>query len=86
MVVIRRASAVPSSDVMMASATCGRNMSPYWVLDNPYSLLAVKMVLAAGNVTSTMPCTSPAALTTVRSVFDAINRPSPQGWGRPWPR
>jgi hypothetical protein len=56
----------------MASATWGRNMSPYWVLDSPYSLLSVKMVLAAGNVTKTMPCTSPAALMIVRSVFEAI--------------
>jgi hypothetical protein len=30
------------------------------------------MVLAAGNVTMTMPCTSPAALTAIRSVFEAI--------------
>src|SRR5215831_10172807 len=59
----------------MASATCGRNMSPYWELDSPYWLLLVKMVLAAGNVTRTMPCTSPAALTTVRSVFEAIRYP-----------
>jgi hypothetical protein len=44
----RRASPAPSSEVAMASATCGRNMSPYWVLDSPYSLLLVKMVLAAG--------------------------------------
>ena len=69
---IRRASPAPSSDVAMASATCGRNMAPYWVLDSPYSLLSVKMVLAAGNVTRTMPCTSPAALMIVRSVFEAI--------------
>ena len=59
----------------MASATCGRNMSPYGELDSPYWLLLVKMVLAAGNVTRTMPCTSPAALTTVRSVFEAIRYP-----------
>jgi len=76
LVVIRRASPAPSSDVVMARATCGRNMSPYWVLDSPYSLVEVKMVLAAGNVTRTMPCTSPAALTTVRSVFEAISAPS----------
>jgi hypothetical protein len=30
------------------------------------------MVLAAGNVTRTMPCASPAALIIVRSVFEAI--------------
>ena len=47
-------------------------MAPYWVLDSPYSLLDVKMVLAAGNVTRTMPCASPAALMIVRSVFEAI--------------
>jgi Uncharacterized protein conserved in bacteria (DUF2252) len=52
-----------------------RNMAPYWLLDSPYSLVEVKIVLAAGNVTSTMPCTSPAALTTVRSVFEAICHP-----------
>ena len=45
-------------------------MSPYWVLDSPYSLFSVKMVLAAGNVTRTIPCTSPAALMTVRSVLE----------------
>ena len=45
----------------MASVTWGRNMSPYWVLDSPYWLLSVKMVLAAGNVTKTMPWTRPAA-------------------------
>ena len=47
-------------------------MAPYWVLDSPYSLVSVKMVLAAGNVTRTMPCASPAALMTVRSAFEAI--------------
>ena len=56
----------------MASATWGRNMAPYWVLDSPYSLVSVKMVLAAGNVTRTMPCASPAALMIVRSVVEAI--------------
>ena len=52
-------------------------MAPYRVLDSPYSLVSVKMMLAAGNVTRTMPCTSPAALMTVRSVSEAI-RPSRQ--------
>ena len=47
-------------------------MAPYWVLDSPYSRVSVKMVLAAGNVTRTMPCASPAALMIVRSVFEAI--------------
>src|ERR1700755_242519 len=56
----------------MASAPWGRNMAPYWLLDSPYSLVSVNMVLAAGNVTRTMPCTSPAALMTVRSAFEAI--------------
>ncbi len=56
----------------MASATWGRNMAPYWLLDSPYSLVSVNMVLAAGNVTRTMPCTSPAALMTARSVVEAI--------------
>jgi hypothetical protein len=56
----------------MASATWGRNMFPYWELDSPYSLFSVKMVLAAGKVTRTTPCTSPAALITVRSAFEAI--------------
>jgi hypothetical protein len=51
-------------------------MAPYWVLDSPYLALLVKMVLAAGNVTRTMPWTSPAALTTVRSDFEAIRSPS----------
>ena len=59
----------------MASPTWGRNMAPYWELDSPYSLLLVKMVLSAGKVTRTMPCTSPAALTAVRSAFEAIVRP-----------
>ena len=59
----------------MASATWGRNMVPYWVLDSPYSVLLVKMVLSAGKVTRTMPCTSPAALTAVRSAFEAIGHP-----------
>src|SRR5262249_43853859 len=70
-----------SSDAVMASATWGRNMFPYWELDSPYSLLLVKMVLAAGKVTSTMPCTSPAALTIVRSVLEAI-WPSRDGYFR----
>src|SRR6516165_1711612 len=63
----------------MASATCGRNMVPYWVLDSPYSLFSVKMVLAAGKVTRTMPCTSPAALMIVRSVLEAIWHPGRSG-------
>ena len=46
---------------MIASTTWGRNIAPYWVLDRPYSAGSVKTVLAAGNVTMTMPWTRPAA-------------------------
>jgi len=28
-------------------ATRGRNMAPYWLLDSPYSLVSVKLVLLA---------------------------------------
>jgi hypothetical protein len=45
----------------MAVMTCGRNIVPYWVFDRSYSPGSVKIVLAAGKVTSTMPWTSPAA-------------------------
>jgi hypothetical protein len=76
---IRLASWAPSSEVVIASATWGRNMFPYWELDSPYSLFSVKIVLAAGNVTKTMPCTSPAALTIVCSVFEAIWHPGSSG-------
>ena len=41
---------------------------PYCVLERSYSDGSVRMVLAAGKVTSAMPCTTPAALTTVLSV------------------
>ena len=44
----------------MAVTTWGRNKPPYCVVVNPYSLGSVNTVLAAGKVTSTMPCTSPA--------------------------
>ena len=44
----------------MAVITCGRNMAPYWLLERSYSEGSVKIVLAAGNVTRTMPWTSPA--------------------------
>ena len=57
----RRASCPPSSAPVIAVTTCGRNMVPYWVLDRPYWLGSVKIVLAAGNVTSAMPWMSPAA-------------------------
>jgi hypothetical protein len=46
---------------MIAVTTCGRNMVPYWVLERSYWVESVKIVLAAGKVTSTMLCTSPAA-------------------------
>lgn len=35
LLVILRASPAPSSEAAMASATCGRNMVPYWLLDRP---------------------------------------------------
>ena len=57
----RWASRPPSSAPVIAVTTCGKNMVPYWVLDRPYWLGLVKIVLAAGNVTSVMPWISPAA-------------------------
>jgi hypothetical protein len=57
----RRASAAPSSDAVIAVATCGRKRVPYCVLVRPYSSGLVKIVLAAGKVTSTIPCAAPAA-------------------------
>ena len=72
----RRASWAPSSEVTMAVSTCGRNMSPYWVLLRSYSVGSVKIVAAAGNVTRVMPWTRPARLTTRPSAADAI---SPSG-------
>ena len=42
---------------------CGKNMIPYWPRDRSYEPGLVKIVLAAGKVTSAMPWTSPAALT-----------------------
>ena len=51
----------PASDAVIAVTTCGRNIVPYCVLDRPYSSGAVKIVLAAGKVTSTIPCAAPAA-------------------------
>lgn len=56
LVVILRASAAPSSDVAMAVTTCGRNMTPYWVLDSPYPLLLVRIVLTAGSVITETCC------------------------------
>jgi hypothetical protein len=43
------------------SRLAGRNSVPYCVLERSYSAGSVKTVLAAGNVTSTMPCATPAA-------------------------
>jgi hypothetical protein len=40
---------------VIAVITCGRNNAAYCVLDRSYSEGSVKTVLAAGNVTSTMP-------------------------------
>ena len=68
----RRARRPPSSDVAMAVSTCGTNMAPYCVLLRSYSEGSVKIELAAGKVTSVMPWTSPARLTTLFSALDAI--------------
>ena len=46
---------------MIAVMTWGTNRSPYWVFERSYWFGSVKIVLAAGNVTSTIPCTPPAA-------------------------
>ena len=53
---------------MIAVITWGRKRKPYCVLERSYSEGSVRMVLAAGNVTSAIPCTTAAALTTVFSV------------------
>jgi hypothetical protein len=47
-------------------------MAPYCELDNPYSEGSVNTELAAGNVTSAMPCTVPAPQTTRISGVVAI--------------
>ena len=52
-----------SNEDPTAVIACGRNMAPYWLLDSPYEPADVKMVLAAGKVTRTMPWTRPAAYT-----------------------
>ena len=44
-----------------AVTTRGMERSPYCVLDRPYWSGSVKIVLAAGNVTSTIPCAAPVA-------------------------
>ncbi len=56
----RPASREPKSDPAMASTTWGRNIAPYCDLERSYWPGSVKIVLAAGNVTITMPWTSPA--------------------------
>ena len=58
-------------------ATCGTNMAPYWVFDRPYWLGSVKIVLAAGKVTSVMPWISPAPLTALISALVAM-----AAWGQ----
>lgn len=68
----RCARAPPSSDVAIAVSTCGTNMAPYCVLLRSYPEGSVKIELAAGNVTSVMPWTSPARLTALFSALDAI--------------
>ena len=60
---------------MIAATTCGRKSAPYCVLERSYSAGSVRIVLAAGNVTSAIPCTIPAAYTTVVSFRVAIERP-----------
>src|ERR1700734_815789 len=57
----------PSRAAVTAVITCGTNISPYWLLDRAYEPRAVKIVLAAGNVTSAMPWTRAAALTVMLS-------------------
>jgi hypothetical protein len=54
----------PSSEATIAVVICGTKMTPYCVPDRSYELRLVKIVLAAGKVTSAMPWTRPAALTT----------------------
>ena len=54
-------SAIESSDAMDRGNGLGQDMVPYCVLDRSYCPGSVKIVLAAGKVTSTIPCTAPAA-------------------------
>ena len=44
----------------MAVITCGRNRPEYCVFERSYSDGSVRIVLAAGNVTSAIPWTIPA--------------------------
>jgi hypothetical protein len=46
---------------VIAVITCGRNSPPYCVLERSYSDGSVKIVLAAGKVTSATPWTTAAA-------------------------
>ena len=79
MVSNRRPSDAPNSAALIAVATWGRNNTPYCVLDKSYSCGPVKIVLAAGNVTSTIPCTVPAAYATLDSARVAISPTAPHG-------
>ena len=54
------ASDEPSSEAVIAVSTWGTNRNPYLVFERSYWSGSVKIVLAAGNVTSTIPCTMPA--------------------------
>jgi hypothetical protein len=56
----RRANPVPSSAAPIAVITWGRNIAPYCELERSYSFGSVKIVLAAGELTRTMPCRRPA--------------------------
>jgi hypothetical protein len=56
-----RAGPAPRSEAVVAVVTWGRNRIPYCVFDRSYSSGSVKIVLAAGNVTSTIPWTASAA-------------------------
>jgi hypothetical protein len=51
----------PRSEAMIAKTTCGKNIHPYCVLVSPYVEGSRNTLLAAGNVTSATPWTSPAA-------------------------
>ena len=56
----RRASRPPSSAAVTARTVWGANMTPYSPFDRPYACGSVNTALAAGNVTSARPCSSPA--------------------------
>ena len=53
-------SPAPSSAPVIAVITWGRKSAPYCELERSYSDGSVRMVLAAGKVTSAMPCTTAA--------------------------